>query len=383
MQSADRPFPFHRYRLAAAAALFGILLLLLPSACLRKPATSLPPAAPLAHPDLSFNRLFTRYGGGWTGGDGTLSIGLPDGRSLWLFGDTFLGHVRPDGSRPLDSPLIRNCLVVQNGNNLTTRYGGTSRHPTAFLVPQDPEAWFWPGDGIVSGDRLQVFYHRFHQVAPGMWGWAWDGTVIATLQLPALELVGVVLRDDGNGVAYGSALLECNAWVYIYGTVTQGSVKHLHVARALRPHLEDAWQFWTGRQWSSDAKASRSVLAGVSSQFGVVPLASGFGLVTMDERTPFSNRLVLYRAETPTGPWQGPIAIYQSPEADGAIAAYSPFVHPQFGHADGYLISYNLNDVHDPDRLYADAAIYRPRFIRADLEGLAAAWTPQGDGHDR
>ena len=382
MRSADRPFPFGRYALPLVAVLFGVLLLL-PSACLRKPASFSPPATFQAHPDPLFNRLFTRRGGGWTGGDGTLSIGLPDGRSLWFFGDTFLGYVRPDGSRPLDSPLIRNCLVVQNGEHLTTLHGGTAHHPTAFLVPRDPEAWFWPGDGTVSEDRLQVFYHRFRQVAPGMWGWAWDGTVIATLQLPALSLVDVVPRDDGNRVAYGSALLEWGAWVYIYGTLTRGRVKHLHLARAPRQHLEATWQFWTGRQWSSDAKASRSILAGVSSQFGVVPLASGFGLVTMDERAPFSNRVVLYRAAAPTGPWQGPADIYQAPEADGAIAAYNPFVHLQFGHTDGYLISYNLNDVHDPERLYADAARYRPRFIRADLDGLAAALTPPGDGHDR
>ena len=101
--------------------------------------------------------------------------------------------------------------------------------------------------------------------------------------------------------------------------------------------------------------------------------------MTMDERTPFSNRVVLYRAAAPSGPWQGPADIYQAPEADGAIAAYNPFVHPQFGHADGYLVSYNLNDVHDPDRLYGDAARYRPRFIRADLDSLAAALAPQDD----
>ena len=376
MRYGDHRIPFHRYARPAVALLFWALLLLLPSACLWKPASPSPPDAVLARPDLLFNRLFTRPGRGWTGGDGTLSIGLPDGRSVWLFGDTFLGHVRPDGSRPPDSPLIRNCLVVQNGEYLTTLHGGTTRDPTAFLVPQDPAAWFWPGDGIVCGDRLLVFYHRFRQVAPGMWGWAWDGTVIATLQLPALALVAVSPRDEDNGVAYGSALLEWGPWIYIYGTETRGVLKHLHVARAPRQHLEAAWQFWTGRQWSPDAQASRSVLAGVSSQFGVVPLAMGFGLVTMDERTPFSNQVVLYRAAAPTGPWQGPADIYQAPEADGAIAAYNPFVHLQFGHAEGYLISYNLNDVHDPDRLYGDAALYRPRFIRADLD---AALTPQGD----
>lgn len=378
-----RPFAFHRCGRSFVAVISLTLLLLLLQACVQTPAPISPPVAAKAQPDPLFNRLFTRFGGGWTGGDGTLSIGLPDGRSLWLFGDTFLGQVRPDRSRPADSPLVRNCLVIQDGEDLLTRHGGTARHPTAFLASQNPELWYWPGDGTVVGDRLQVFYHRFRQVTSGIWGWVWDGTVIATLKLPDLDLVGVAPRIDDNGVIYGSALLEWGSWVYIYGTLSQGSKKHLHLARAPRKDLEAPWQFWDGRQWSSDAQTSRSVLAGVSSQFSVLPLASGFGLVTMDDRTPFSDRLVLYRAERPTGPWQGPVDIYQAPEADGAIAAYNPFVHIQFGHANGYLISYNINEVNDPDRLYADANLYRPRFIRADLDRLAAVLTCQSDQRDQ
>lgn len=354
-----------------------VLFLLLPAACLRHHG-ALPTAADLqVQPDSHFNRLFTRYDDGWTGGDGTLSIRLADGRSVWLFGDTFLGHVRPDGSRPLDSPFIRNCLVVQDGETLTTRHGGTTTEPAAFLKPPDPEAWYWPGDGTVVGNRLQVFYHRFRQVTPGMWGWAWDGTVIATLRLPELALEQVISAVDDNGVAYGSALLESGPWVYIYGTQQQGPIKQMHLARVSRSNWRGAWQFWDGERWSADASATQPLMTGVSSQFSVLPLAAGFGLVTMDERTPFSARVVLYWAETPAGPWRGPVDIYQAPEADGAVAAYNPFVHPQFDRSKGYLISYNINHVHDPDRLYDDAGLYRPRFIRADLERLAAALTPE------
>ena len=92
----------------------------------------------------------------------------------------------------------------------------------------------------------------------------------------------------------------------------------------------------------------------------------------MDERQPFSDRMVVYLAETPTGPWQGPVDIYRAPEASSAVAAYNPFVHPQFSrHGNGHLISYNINHVHDPDTLYDDAGLYRPRFIWVDLDRLA------------
>ena len=52
-------------------------------------------------PDQAYDDFFQRAGPGWTGGDGTYSVGLPDGRTAWSFGDTFLGTIAPDGSRPL------------------------------------------------------------------------------------------------------------------------------------------------------------------------------------------------------------------------------------------------------------------------------------------
>src|SRR5437763_304475 len=41
--------------------------------------------------DDDFTRLWATCGPGWTGGDGAYSVALPDGRSVWLFGDSFMG----------------------------------------------------------------------------------------------------------------------------------------------------------------------------------------------------------------------------------------------------------------------------------------------------
>ncbi|MEE4608513.1 MAG: DUF5005 domain-containing protein, partial [Desulfobacteraceae bacterium] len=84
----------------ARLALLAIILFLAACAGLGPPPG---PPTPAAAPDPFFNRLFARTGGGWTGGDGTLSVPLGDGRTLWLFGDSFLGKVNPDGSRPADT----------------------------------------------------------------------------------------------------------------------------------------------------------------------------------------------------------------------------------------------------------------------------------------
>src|SRR5205809_1116463 len=48
-----------------------------------------------------WDSVFTRYGGGWTGGDVAVSYKLPDNRAMWLWGDSFLDTVYPDRHRPI------------------------------------------------------------------------------------------------------------------------------------------------------------------------------------------------------------------------------------------------------------------------------------------
>lgn len=54
-----------------------------------------------AAPAATFTNYANHTPDGWTGADSTFSVGLPDGRIVWLFSDTFLGPINPDGvSRP-------------------------------------------------------------------------------------------------------------------------------------------------------------------------------------------------------------------------------------------------------------------------------------------
>ena len=56
--------------------------------------------------------MFADATGGWTGGDATFSAPLPDGRTAWLFGDTFIGGLTTAGGRDKPFPDIRNSLVA-------------------------------------------------------------------------------------------------------------------------------------------------------------------------------------------------------------------------------------------------------------------------------
>ncbi len=354
--SVARPFP---------AGWVVLLVLTLVLAC--HPSQRAPEGAvsSVVTPDAAFEGLFTDQGHGWTGGDGAVSLLLPDGRTLWMFGDSFLGMVAADGRRSADTPFIRNCLLIQADGRLTPRYGQRDGVPAAFFRPEDPDEWYWPGDGTVQGQHLFVFLHRFRQTHPGLWGWQWTGTDLARLGLPDLGLETITPLPTTHGIRWGAALLEHQGQIYIYGVVDKAGQRYLHVARTPAGPFAGVWSYFDGRSWS--AGPSGGILTGVSSQFSVVVFRKSFVLVTMDERHPFSGRLVAYTATRPEGPFLGPTTIYQAPEANERVAAYNPFVHPQFTQQGRVLISYSVNHLHDAQIHYRDARLFRPRFIRADL----------------
>lgn len=66
-------------------------------------------------PDYEFcDKLMPDYGGGITGGDGCISIDLKDGRSVFMWGDSFMGDVI-DGIRSGSSKFITgNTFTVIN-----------------------------------------------------------------------------------------------------------------------------------------------------------------------------------------------------------------------------------------------------------------------------
>src|SRR5882724_6874327 len=81
-----------------------------------------------------WDSVFTRYGNGWTDGDGAISYKLPDGRVMWLWGDSFLDTVYPDRHRPVVG-FIHNQVTTMNltGGNFTTYYGGTKKNPLPYF----------------------------------------------------------------------------------------------------------------------------------------------------------------------------------------------------------------------------------------------------------
>ncbi|HKB98904.1 MAG TPA: hypothetical protein VKD23_08970, partial [Terriglobales bacterium] len=96
----------------------------------------------------------------WWGADAAYSIPLPDGRSVWIFGDTLYGERRTvEGSDPR---MVRNSIGVSTCDE---RGGWTVDYVIRrddkeqlqdFFQAQHKDTWYWALDGFVYKNDLWV-----------------------------------------------------------------------------------------------------------------------------------------------------------------------------------------------------------------------------------
>ncbi|MFJ3669250.1 DUF4185 domain-containing protein [Streptomyces sp. NPDC090106] len=344
---------------------------------------------------------FTRYGDDatraddWTGGDGTHSVRLPDGRVLWLFSDTYLGQVyappNPVGEshawRDTTAPLVRNSAVVMRDGRLESTLSAP------LFADPGPDRWRWPVAARVeprspgSSERVVrvLLWVRTAAAAPWIFGTP-TATEVATLSLPDLRVESVrtvfdqsLVPDPSRRVLFGTTLLASGGWTYVFGgddgQAVSRPVSSAYVARVPRGRLAEAgaWQYWNGSTWSS-AQHPAPVLGdgkrGVGSAFSVVREGGTYVLFTMAAGTEGLTTVTSYWACSPTGPWYGPAKDFRPGLPEGQVAAYNPQAHPELGRGARLVLSYDVNWL-DPsaaaERLNRNVSLYRPRFVTLRL----------------
>lgn len=312
-----------------------------------------------------------RYGdtsGAWSGADGAYSVPLPDGRTAWLFSDTFLGPVDAESrTRPRDARLVNNTILVQDGETFTTLHGNGPFGSSALVGTEDQNlaTWYWMGDGTVVGDALHVFVLRFTRPIQQL------TNDVATFRLPDMTFEGVTRLPLGMSpaagatlIGWGAAVLERPDATYIYGLEDLHAEKYLHLARAPGGDLFAPWEYWTGTAWSPNPLLSARLLSGISNEFSVQVSPGGFTLVAQDHG--INPDVIACHATAPQGPWGDCRTVFTTPETAGSIFTYNAKAHPQLGDADTLVVSYNVNtSVYDEH--FTNIDIYRPRFVAVPL----------------
>jgi hypothetical protein len=334
-----------------------------------------PPSNPVSHrtprtaqggggcavPDTSYDSFFEREGPGWTGGDGTYSVGLPDGRTAWSFGDTYLGKLNPDGSRPIDTPMVNNTMVVQSGASAATLAGGSASQPQSLATTGESGSWFWPGASAVEGGQLVQFLAKMRRTGSGLWDFSYAGTYVARYSLPGVSLQSIAPVAASDAIMWGVWVLDDGGYTYIYGIEDRGWDKYVHVARVSAGDISGQWSYYTGTTWSTDPSSSARLLNGASNQFSVVKVGGMYQLIT---QVPLGTDINAYRAVTPYGPFTTKKLLYTTPTWGGNTFTYNAVAHPELSGSGDVLISFNVNS-NDGVDMYTNPEIYRPRFVRA------------------
>jgi hypothetical protein len=336
--------------------------------------------------DTLFHNQFRKEIGGWIAADATYSILLPDGRTLWLFGDTFIGEVDQNNAIIPGSKFIRNSGVIQEGDQLETLFGGTRSNPSDFIPTSHPDStWYWPEHGVVENDTLRIFVAKFRKDPDGPPGFkfAHAGNDIANFTYPGLEFINSVPvhGHEHNGVIYGDRVLVDTAYVYIYGRRNDDpgiNIPYPHVARAHKDSvMNQRWKFYSGGEWSSDPQETMRINSfQVSQQYSVTSHKGKYILLTQDIW--LSPKIWTFTSSSPVGPWTNKKRVYKTPESDQGMFTYNAYAHPQFDRDGELLISYNTNG--DFWSIFSNVELYRPRFIRVPYWTLDLAFWPTSRG---
>ncbi|MFF3642648.1 NucA/NucB deoxyribonuclease domain-containing protein [Streptomyces sp. NPDC002564] len=364
--------------------------------CSAAPAVEAKQAKPKAYPEDLFNKYAATTRDGWTGGDSTYSVTLPDGRRLWLFSDTFLGPLNDNGTRPTSAPLINSTFVSQVGDNLSTITGADRK---AIMPPSAEKHWYWLGDGLVStigGEKkLQVIFHEWHKFGSGDWDFKIKQSLVATFDLADLtEPESMQPLPSEAGVQWGSAVMSAeqsgDGYTYIYGTDDAPINKGMRIARVKGTNVSDPdkWQYLnSGRgQWMYGETEGDNALIGVANEYSVTPYKGNYVLISQDSTEAFSGKVRLWSGCDPYGvfgSWEGHDVVYRMPEPgpygdctegqeDGRCFAYNAHVPPSLASGGRWIMSYNVNNfdnnVTPTGAHYRDPTIYRPRFVSFTLE---------------
>ncbi len=397
----------------------GLLVIASVTACSDQPIAP-PPAPALATPvpDTIWESAFTRTDG-WTGADGVATVPLSKSRTLWLFGDSFIGPVR-DGKHAEGTTMVNNTIAISPisvippaPDALTFHWSQTPDHkPAAWSIPEgtptgEKAEWFWPaGGGIVApgGDvegkeRLLLFMIKLGRRADvpkdSIWNFEARGTTLLTIPNPQdapdqwlkLQYPIAPLLDDANRqVTWGAAVLSARNPgdpaddLYITGIDTTSVLnKQLLLARARSATIErfDTWKFWDGKAWSPRARDAAPLASPLASEMSLHLLNLGdtnspkWRYVMLYSELTLGPRILCRTADKPEGPWSEPQTLYTCPEpaSDKKLMVYACKAHPELSRPGELLVSYCVNSTDFWD-VIAHAEKYRPRFVRIPLAML-------------
>jgi hypothetical protein len=328
---------------------------------------------------------------GWLGADAAYSIPLPDGRDVWIFGDTLYGKQRV--VHDTTPQMVRNSIGVSTCTDGRWSLDYVIRrdaqgHPASFFEPQHAGTWYWALDGFVAGKDLWVTLLCVRSVPAqsGAMAFATCGTDMARIVSPgpdpeSWKIDYFPLVADGAH-AYPSATAVADGEdAYIFGLRESGS-RPLLATRIPLTGLTDPKKnleyLASGGAWKAgfDPSTAEEVMHKGSPELSIRyhPELKRW-IAIMFEPEAFSAKILLRSAPALTGPWSDGEAIYTVPDMqpstpgyDKNTFCYAAKEHPEFERGD--LVFTYVCNTFDVPKLATNLSIYFPRVVRMPMPPL-------------
>jgi hypothetical protein len=327
------------------------------------------------------NELFR--GTRWRGSDDASSVDLGDGRTLWLFGDTFVADEGVDTR--VGSHFVNNTVGVQTGLDpatATIEFGweDTPSGPKPFFPNEDAQHYFWPYHGVRLGDRVLVFCMLVgppsgEKSDSGVWDVVpftvddWRAFWIDGIDGPVAEwtVTPVTERPAAPGLLGARVLLD-DGWLYVWSyRAGVGYLARFDAATVSAGDLTGPL-WWDGSGWSADVAQAVPALPSATTEGSVHRWHDGRYLhIDVHSFGVPETGVQIRWADRPEGPWSERVEVFRIPEASReTVIAYAGKGHPELG-GPGLLVTYATNTGGLDDLIWNDESLYYPNFIRVDI----------------
>lgn len=304
------------------------------------------------------------HNGGWTGGDAAYNRPLPDGRRLWVFGDSLIGEL--EGSQRKDFRMYRNAVGIESSDGDISYYWGEDEQGV-FRNKHEKE-WYWPVDFLVMDKTGYFFLRRMELTDPdNILGFRVVGmslAVVRNVTLPPAEWEIGILPLMQTPLSLGVAIAEKGGYIYMLANTDDNHAFYL--ARIAAKSLKDgvlAITYYDPRrkEWRG-SKPLRPWLAAGAPEASLSWDDQKKEWRLIHSRTGLSADIVMRTAKKLTGEWSAPQLLYTCPEMRTEQPNYICYAGKEVHGGDALRITYSVNSFEFAD-LAKDANIYVPRII--------------------
>jgi len=341
-------------------------------------------------PDSVYQGMLGLQTNGWLGSDDGESIVLSKQKTLWLFGDTFIGPLS-NGVRVAGAPMINSTIGIQDRKKsppdcLTFYWKEKNGKPASFFPHQasTPGDYYWITKGVMLKGELFLFgYCISGGAAEGLLGWTVAGSVLIRVSNPLDPPERWVQKayplNFGKDNTFYSALVVKPPYLYLYGIVEprQTALARVRIDDLKAGKLTEAYEYWVngpkGPHWAREATNCVPQFLPVNSECSV-QYEPAWKLYTCFTYDVFIPEIFLTTAKELTGPWSKPVPIYKIPESDRysfKVMSYAVRQHPELSSRPGEVIlTYATNIPNSERELFTEEGkeIYIHRFVRAQFE---------------